>query len=111
MQYSPKVRTSYCQRYDKLYPRKEYRFEIPFRTEYLGFEPERIKQLKKHELPQDQVHKYPTDKSGKKWDGTFAFEPRELLKIIEKLRDDFKTIENKILANQLHRSPQTTRVR
>ena len=102
----------YYKRYNKLYPQKEYRFEIPFGTEYLGFEPELIEQLKKQELPQDQLHKYPTDKSGKKWEGAFAFEPIELLKTIEKLRDDFNAIENMILANhQHHRNPQRARVR
>lgn len=88
----------YYNRYNKLYPKKEYRFEIPFRTEYLGFEPEVIDQLRKQELPSDQLHKYPTDKGGKQWEGSFAFEPIELLKTIEKLRDDFKAIENKIWA-------------
>jgi hypothetical protein len=102
----------YYKRYKKLYPQKEFQFEFPFKTEYFGFDPEVIEQLKKQELPQDQLHKYPTDKSGNKWEGVFSFEPLELLNSIEKLRDAFKAIGNKILANyQLHRTPQTARVR
>lgn len=90
----------YYNRYNKLYPRKEYRFEIPFRTEYLGFEPEIIAQIKMQELPPDQLHKYPTDKNGKKWEGAFALEPIESLRIIELLHYNLKEIKTKILANQ-----------
>jgi hypothetical protein len=102
----------YYKRYNNLYPRKEYRFELPFKTEYLGFEPEVIEELKKQGLPPDQLHKYPTDKNGKKWEGAFALEPTELLKIIENLRDDFKAIKKIILANhRLQSEAETARLR
>jgi len=87
----------YEKRYRKLYPGKEYIFEIPFKTEYLGFEPPEIATLQLSEPPQDQVHRYPTDKNRKKWDGIFAFDPVAFLPVIEQLQNDFARINAKIL--------------
>lgn len=86
----------YYKRYNRLYPDKKFRFELPFRTEYLGFEPELIESAKKNQPPTDQLNKYPTDKKGRKWEGAFAFEPIEFVRIIDQLRLDIKRIENEI---------------
>lgn len=87
----------YYRRYNSLYPNERYRFGLPFRTEYLGLEPEIVELVKKQQPPSDQLHKYPTDKRGNEWEGAFAFEPIEFLRIIDQLRVDFRRIENEIL--------------
>jgi len=92
----------YYNRYNSLYPNKRYKFELPFRTEYLGLEPERIELVKKkkQQPPPDQLYKYPTDRKGNKWKGAFAFEPIEFVRIIDQLRNDFQRIENEIFGYQ-----------
>ena len=62
----------YYKRFNSLYPNKRYRFELPFRTEYLGLEPEIIKLVKNQQPPPDQLHKYPTDRKGSEWEGAFG---------------------------------------
>ncbi len=87
----------YYKRYNNLYPKKTFNFELPYRTEYLGLEPEIIELVKKQQPPPDQLHKYPTDNKGSEWKGAFAFKPVEFVEIIEQLILDFGRIENKIL--------------
>lgn len=88
----------YGKRYRKLYPGKIFNFEIPFKTEYVGFEPPEIEKLKSSEPAKDQMHRYPTDRKGKEWSGVFAFDPVSFLSIIEGLNDDFKRLKGEIFS-------------
>ena len=80
-------------RYRILYPGKKYHFEIPFRTEYMGFEPP-------DELPtpppQDQVNRYPINKKYGEWSGAFGFIPETFLTTLEELQSDFDRIKKEI---------------
>jgi hypothetical protein len=76
---------NYFKRYNNLYPGKRFRFDLPFKTEYTGLEPHEVKKIKKELPPQDQIHKYPTDRDGNEWRDPFAFEPISFLKVIEQL--------------------------
>jgi hypothetical protein len=88
---------NYFKRYNNLYPGKRFRFDLPFKTEYTGFEPHEVEKIKKELPPQDQIHKYPTDRDGNEWRDPFAFEPISFLKVIEQLKSDFKRIRNEII--------------
>lgn len=83
----------YEKRYKNLYPAKKYRFEIPFKTTYYGHEPPEIKNISP---PIEQVHRYPTDKDGKEWDGIFAFEPTSFLSDIQAIKSDTHKLRREI---------------
>lgn len=100
----------YYKRYNKLYPAKKYRIDFPFRTNFEGLNPEQIEEARKQIPPQDQAHKYPTDKNGKEWSYLYAFEPISFLKIIEKLELDFNRIRDEIeMANKQIQPTRNTR--
>jgi hypothetical protein len=80
-------------RYRVLYPGKKYHFEIPFGTEYLGFEPPDKLPVPP---PQDQTNRYPIDKKYREWEGTFGFIPETFLSTLETLQGDFDRIKKKI---------------
>ncbi len=81
--------------YRSYYPEKQFLFAVPFKTEFLGFQPEEIIK-KKPVLPQDQLNRYPCDKKGRDWGGVFAFDPVSFLPVIEELQHDFKRLRNHI---------------
>lgn len=80
-------------RYNELYPEKKFNFEIPFKTEYIGFEPSDKKPA--HPL-QDQLNRYPISKNYEIWPGAIAFEPESFLSIIEGLLIDFHRLKMEI---------------
>ena len=86
----------YGRRYRNLYPGGKYSFEIPFKTEYVGFEPTEVEKLKKSEPAKDQINRYPTDRNGNEWNGVFAFDPVSFILIIDSLKDDFKRLKAEI---------------
>lgn len=79
-------------RYDKLFPGPEFSWNIPFKIEYLGLEPQKIKGNKKIIKP-DQLHRYPTDQNRKEWEGVFAFEPMSFSSDIKAVAADFSRLE------------------
>lgn len=80
-------------RYRALYPGKKYQLEIPFGTEYLGFEPpEKLPTPP----PQDQTNRYPIDKKYKEWEGAYGFVPESFLSTLENLKTDFDRIKREI---------------
>jgi len=85
-------------RYRILYPGEKYVIDIPFKTEYAGFEPPEIATRKMSLPPQDQVLRYPTDKKGKEWNGVFTFDPVSFLLGIDKLQADFKRLQTEIFS-------------
>jgi hypothetical protein len=80
-------------RYRKLYPGNKFKFEIPFGTEYLGFEPPEVLPTPP---PQDQTNRYPIDKKYKEWEGAFGFIPETFITTLEALQNDFGRIKNEI---------------
>ena len=87
---------NYYKRYNHLYPEEKFKFNLPFRTEYVGLEPPEVEKAKGHLPPPDQIHKYPTNKNGKEWDSLLVFEPTTFLRDIEQLKTDFKRIKIEI---------------
>ncbi|MEW6417884.1 MAG: hypothetical protein AB1480_07160 [Nitrospirota bacterium] len=79
--------------FDRLYPEVDLSWDMPFRTEYLGFSPEEREKAKKDKEPVDQVYRYPTDKERQQWQGIYAFEPASFQKTIESLLSDFTRLE------------------
>jgi hypothetical protein len=86
----------YEKRYRNIYPGKKYKIEIPFGTEYSGQEPPDIEQLVYVTPPQEQLHRYPVDKHGKKWNVIPAFEPTLFLIEIERLKKDICRVKAEI---------------
>lgn len=80
-------------RYRVLYPGKKYHFEIPFGTEYLGFDPPDGLPTPP---PQDQVNRYPIDKKYSEWSGAFGFIPETFLSTLEVLQGDFDRMKKEI---------------
>ncbi len=84
-----------AKRYLKLFPKKEFWFEVPFRLEFAvvvgkmaaeelaAFLAYVEKQGKR--MPEDQRHRYPTGIDGKTWDGAFGFEPYMFLVTLREL--------------------------
>ncbi|SEG17102.1 hypothetical protein [Nitrosomonas ureae] len=91
-------------RFFKLYPKKEFQFEVPFRHET----PEIVGEMASNELaqllayieehkrkaPEDQRHRYPTSVSGKTWDGAFGFEPNSFLVTLRELQQVYAHIQS-----------------
>ena len=86
----------YEKRYKNLYPGKKYKLTVPFKTKYCGHEPPEIEQNIYTPSPQDQVHRYPSDKDGKEWAGVHAFYPTPFLNDIQELKSDFQRVRNEI---------------
>ena len=88
----------YEKRYNNLYPAKKYKLTVPFKTTYCGHEPPDVEKIKYNPSPQDQVNRYPSDKSGKEWDGIFAFDSTSFLNDIQVLKSDIHRIRDDIFS-------------
>ena len=83
-------------RFFKLYPEKEFQFELPFLHEFpemVGEEPgKELAALRAYaeeysrRVPEDQRHRYPVDIEGNTWDGAFGFEPNTFLVTLRELQ-------------------------
>jgi hypothetical protein len=92
-------------RYQTFYPEKRYKFDVPFKTEHLGFEPSEIAEKKRSTPPKDQINRYPSNKKGEAWSGVFGFEPDLFLSLIDRLQGDFARLKGEILKpmNYMHK--------
>ena len=101
-----------AQLYQELYPNEDFKWDIPFLIEYLGFKPEDREKYLKNEPPIDQQHRYHTNKKGQKWYGVFGFEAKGMLSELKAIDKDIKKliepIFGKTTANKsLHRSAKS----
>lgn len=94
--------TALSGRFFKLYPERDFQFEVPFRYEL----PEPVEPMPEVELaalrayareqerrmPQDQRHRYPIGVDGQPWDGIFGFEPRMFLATLQNLQQAYARI-------------------
>ena len=96
--------------YRLLYPEGQFQLDVPFKTEFLGFQSEEIAK-KRLALPQDQLNRYPCNKSGRNWGGVFAFEAISFLPVIEQLQRDFERLRSLIFTanNGLQRIAKRSR--
>lgn len=89
-------------RFFKLYPKKDFQFEVPFRYEIPEVVGEMatdkldkiLAHIKEHKnkVPEDQRHRYPTSIDGKTWDGMFSFEPYSFLDTLRELQQVYARI-------------------
>lgn len=89
-------------RYFKLYPKKEFQFDVPFRRETPevigGIAEEKRAEIlahiskQKNKMPEDQRHRYPTGVDGKAWDGVFGFEANSFLVTLRELEDVYSRV-------------------
>jgi hypothetical protein len=90
-------------RFFKLYPKKEFQFEVPFRHEIPevvgGMPANKLAELqtlieeRKKKVPEDQLHRYPAGVDGKIWDGAFSFEPNSFLVTLRELHQVYLRIQ------------------
>jgi hypothetical protein len=85
--------------YNKLYTEDRFRWELPFRTEYLGFTAQEVETLLKRERPVDQMYRYPIDRKGNPWRGVVGFEAKEFLRKLQNIKEDFCRLEKQIFAS------------
>jgi hypothetical protein len=89
-------------RYFKLYPKKEFQFDVPFRCEIPqvvgGMAADKLAELlayiseRNKRMPEDQRHRYPAGVNGKTWDGAFGFEPNSFSVTLRELQDVYARI-------------------
>jgi len=79
-------------RYNKLYPEKKLRFDMPFRRDYGNMIQSEIDAVKKLSPPIDQLYRYPQDKEGKPWFGLFSFEANSFQQELSALRLNFERL-------------------
>ena len=84
--------------YNELYPEDRFRWELPFKTEYLGFTAQEVETLLKRERPLDQMYRYPSDTKGNPWRGIIGFEAKDFLRKLENIKEDFCRLEKQIFA-------------
>ena len=84
--------------YNKLYTEDRFRWELPFKTEYLGFTAREVKAMLKKERPLDQMYRYPSDSKGNPWRGIIGFEAKDFLSKLENIKEDFGRLEKQIFA-------------
>lgn len=93
-----------AKRFFRLYPKKEFRFEVPFGHQaaetpggvadrelaaLLAFMAER-----KQKIPEDQRHRYPIDVEGRPWpEANFAFEPNMFLDTLRELKGVYARLQ------------------
>ena len=82
-------------RYRKLYPTKEFQFEMPFVTNNSGASKAQKKLIKELITPVDQLYRYPQDKDGKPWPGIYAFEPNSFLNDLIALKSSFEYLQRR----------------
>lgn len=91
-------------RFFKLYPKKEFQFEVPFRLEIpevvggMATATDNLAELltyikeRKKDVPEDQFHRYPIGVDGKTWDGAFGFEPNSFMDTLRELQKVYSRI-------------------
>jgi hypothetical protein len=79
-------------------PEDQFRWELPFRTEYLGLKAQEAETLLKRERPLDQMYRYPSDAKGNPWRGIIGFEAKDFLRKLENIKEDFCRLEKQIFA-------------
>jgi hypothetical protein len=97
--------TQLYNRYKGLYPKKAMQFEVPFRSEELhtsNFDKNIVEELsalnryRERSLPEDQLHRYPTNIEGETWDAILGFEPTSFGSTIKQLQSKLTEVKAEI---------------
>ncbi len=89
-------------RYANLFPGKSWTLDLPFcydAPNLDGLDPLIAEELKtfvrehKKTMPQDQLHRYPTNNQGHAWGGLFSFEPNSFLREIARIKCQFERLK------------------
>ncbi|MDB9953390.1 hypothetical protein OAD57_08395 [Porticoccaceae bacterium] len=76
-------------RYNNLYPEKRFRFDLSFTTNYAGFTKEETDQERKKIPKIDQLFRYPFDKRGQQWPGSYGFEANSFCAELVEIKSSF----------------------
>ena len=90
-------------RFFRLYPKKEFKFDVPFGREPVdvvgGLTSDELVALqafmdeRDRQMPEDQRNRYPIDVGGKPWrDANFGFEPNMFLAALRELQEAYELI-------------------
>ena len=86
--------------YDLAYPDENFRLNLPFVTQFLGYSEEEIKKLVKEEEQDknrtDQMGRYHCDRTGQPWEGIQAFIPAPFLTEVDFLASKFAALRTRI---------------
>lgn len=86
--------------YDRAYPEENFRLNLPFVTQYLGYTDEEIESFVKEEEQDknrtDQMGRYHCDRNGQPWEGIQAFIPSSFLAEMEFLASKFEALAAQI---------------
>lgn len=74
-------------RYQALYPAKRFHMPAVFSTSYEHLTKQQVSQVQGLEPPLDQLHRYPEDKKGSRWNGLFSFEASSFSRELATLRE------------------------
>jgi hypothetical protein len=92
-------------RYTNLYPGKAYELDLPFKREALdteGLDPRLAEELlalirqREKVMPEDQMHRYPTDVNVQPWKALLGFEPHSFQQILKQIKSDFVRIREQM---------------
>ena len=79
--------------YDRLYPDSQFRWEIPFGTEYAGIPDDEALILARQEVPPSIRFRYPADASKNVWREIHGFYPSAFLHTLNQVNADYVRIE------------------
>ena len=80
-------------KYRDAYPESEFKWHIPFETDFLGISDRDIERLQKSVPAPSVVFRFPVEKGGKEWKGAFGFEPHSFSRSLKRIEQDFARIK------------------
>ena len=92
-------------RYANLFPGKAWALDLPFRrhpADLDGLDPRIAEELKtfvrerEKAVPEDQLHRYPTNIQGQPWDVLLGFEPNSFRLESARIKCEFKRLKNEL---------------
>lgn len=78
--------------YRDLYPEAEFRWDIPFQTEYLGFEESEIEKLILKQVAPSIRYRYPVAQDRSDWNGVSALRAKTFLPVLAELEATFQRL-------------------
>ncbi len=78
--------------YTRLFPEPQFKWEIPFRTDWGSLSETEIQVMRKTLPTPSMQYRYPVSKGGKEWDGVHGFEAGSFMNVLEQVDQDFQRI-------------------
>lgn len=71
----------------------EFELDIPFKTNYAGFNEAEVEALKKRAPIPSILYRYPVSRGGNEWQGAYGFEAHSCIPVLENLQAAYVRIE------------------